>query len=69
MDSNMFHKRREKLDLFKAFRNKTVPVKERSVPDDLYTKCPACGGTVLTSRFREEFPTVGNTVYWGYGTG
>ncbi|MBS4784566.1 MAG: acetyl-CoA carboxylase carboxyltransferase subunit beta [Clostridiales bacterium] len=55
MDSNMFHKRREKLDLFKAFRNKTVPVKERSVPDDLYTKCPACGGTVLTSRFREEF--------------
>ena len=53
MDSNLFQKRREKLDLFKAFRNKTVPVKERSVPDDLYTKCPACGLTPHTSRFRD----------------
>ena len=53
MDSNMFHKRREKLDLFKAFRNKTVQVQEKPVPDDLYTKCPSCGSPILSTRFRE----------------
>ena len=35
---DMFARRREKIDLFKAFRNKKVTVQEKSVPDDLYTK-------------------------------
>ena len=54
MDKDMFLRRREKLDLFKAFRNKTVQVKEKDVPDDLYTKCPGCGASVLTAAYREN---------------
>ena len=50
---DMFTRRREKLDLFKAFRNKKVTVKEKSVPDDLYTKCPACGQPILSQKYRE----------------
>ena len=45
---DMFARRREKIDLFKAFRNKKVTVQEKSVPDDLYTKCPSCGQPILS---------------------
>ena len=44
---DMFARRREKIDLFKAFRNKKTVVREKSVPDDLYTKCPNCGQETL----------------------
>lgn len=43
----------EKIDLFKAFRNKKVTVQEKSVPDDLYTKCPSCGQPILSRKYRE----------------
>ena len=50
---DMFARRREKIDLFKAFRNKKVTVQEKSVPDDLYTKCPSCGQPILSRKYRE----------------
>lgn len=50
---DMFARRREKIDLFKAFRNKKITVREKSVPDDLYTKCPSCGQPILSRRYRE----------------
>ena len=50
---DMFARRREKIDLFKAFRNKKTVVREKSVPDDLYTKCPSCGQPILSQKYRE----------------
>ena len=50
---DMFARRREKIDLFKAFRNKKTVVREKSVPDDLYTKCPNCGQPILSQKYRE----------------
>ena len=54
MEKNMFTKRRERLDLFRAFRGDRGPVKEKPVPDDLYTKCSACGRPILSHKYREN---------------
>ena len=54
MEKNMFTKRRERLDLFRAFRGDRGPVKEKPVPDDLYTKCSACGRSILSHKYREN---------------
>ena len=54
MEKNMFTKRRERLDLFRAFRGDPGPVKEKPVPDDLYTKCSACGRPILSHKYREN---------------
>ena len=50
---DMFARRREKIDLFKAFRNKKITVQEKSAPDDLYTNCPSCGQPILSRKYRE----------------
>ena len=54
MEKNMFTKRRERLDLFRAFRGDRGPVKEKPVPDDLYTTCSACGRPILSHKYREN---------------
>lgn len=51
---NMFAKRKEKLDLFKAFRNKSMVMREKNVPDDLYTKCSECGNFILSETLLEN---------------
>lgn len=38
----LFKERKERLDLFKHFRNAIKPLKKIEIPDDLYQPCPQC---------------------------
>lgn len=39
----LFKKRKEQLDLFKAFRKKETVTKKSEAPEGLYQQCPGCG--------------------------
>ena len=51
----LFKARKEKLNLFKSFRNKLNDKKRIDVPDGLYTKCDKCGESILSEELKENY--------------
>lgn len=51
----LFKARKEKLNLFKSFRNKLQDKKRIDVPDGLYTKCETCGESILSENLKENY--------------
>ncbi len=51
----LFKERKEKLNLFKSFRNKLQDKKRIDVPDGLYTKCDTCGESILSEDLKENY--------------
>lgn len=51
----LFKARKEKINLFKAFRKKLQDKKRIDVPDGLYTKCEICGESILSEKLEENY--------------
>lgn len=45
----LFKERKEKLSLFKAFRNKKSKLNKKEVPEGIYIKCDECQETILST--------------------
>lgn len=50
----LFKKRKEQLDVFKAFRKKTSVTEEKQAPDGLFTQCKACGENSPSSDLKQN---------------
>lgn len=51
----LFKERKEKLNIFKAFRNKNFKSEKKDVPEGIYVKCTNCGETLLRQELKEQF--------------
>lgn len=51
----LFKQRKEKLNLFKAFRNKISNNKRNDIPEGIYTKCEACGESILSEELKGNY--------------
>lgn len=43
----LFKQRKEKLNLFRAFRKRHQTIHKKEIPNGIYIKCPQCGETLL----------------------
>lgn len=50
----LFKERKEKLNIFKAFRNKNLKAEKKDVPEGIYMKCSNCGETLLKTALKEN---------------
>lgn len=50
----LFKERKEKLNIFKAFRNKNFKSEKKDVPEGIYVKCTNCGETLLRQELKEQ---------------
>lgn len=50
----LFKERKEKLNIFKAFRNKNFKSEKKDVPEGIYVKCTNCGETLLRQELKEK---------------
>lgn len=51
----LFKERKQRLNIFKAFRNKNLKSEKKDVPEGMYMKCPNCGETLLRQALKEAF--------------
>lgn len=43
----LFKQRKEKLNIFRAFRKRNQIIHKKNIPDGIYAKCPQCGEMIL----------------------
>lgn len=51
----LFKQRKERLNIFKAFRKKNLTSTKKDVPEGIYIKCSGCGETLLKEEAKENF--------------